>query len=134
MQVKRNNAKCPRYRILLVDDDPDITFSFKIALEDNGFAVDAFNDPLLALSSFKVGLYNMAVLDIKMPKMSGFELGGQIRKLDDRVKISFMSAFDIYKGSLKETVPTLYDEKPLIMRKPITMDDFVSRIEERLLE
>lgn len=50
------------------------------------------------------------------------------------VKISFMSAFDMYKGSLKEAVPTLYEEKSLIMRKPITMDDFVSRIEERLLE
>ena len=45
-----------------------------------------------------------------------------------------MSAFDIYKDSLKEAIPTLYDEKPHIMRKPVTMDDFVSRIEERLLE
>jgi len=132
LQNKRNTAKSHRYRILLVDDDPDITFSFKIGLEDNDFAVDAFNDPLLALSSFKAGLYNMAILDIKMPKMNGFELSGEIRKLDDKIRISFISAFDIYKDNLKVEAPTLYEEKPLIMRKPISIDDFVLRIKENL--
>ena len=133
MQNKRNTAKTHRIRILLVDDDPDITFSFKIGLEDNDFAVDAFNDPLLALSSFKAGLYNMAIFDIKMPKMNGFELSGEIRKLDDKVRISFISAFDIYKDNLKAEAPTLYEEKPLIMRKPISIDDFVLRIKENLV-
>ncbi|MEJ7641101.1 MAG: response regulator [Candidatus Nitrosocosmicus sp.] len=132
MQNKRKTAKSHRYRILLVDDDPDITFSFKIGLEDNDFAVDAFNDPLLALSSFKAGFYNMAIFDIKMPKMNGFELSGEIRKLDDKVRISFISAFDIYKDNLKAEAPTLFEEKPLIMRKPISIDDFVLRIKENL--
>jgi DNA-binding response OmpR family regulator len=132
LQNKRNTAKWQRSRIILVDDEPDITFSFNIGLEDYGFAVDAFNDPLLALSSFKVGLYTMAILDIKMPKMNGFELGGKIRKLDDKIKISFMSAFDIPEENLKTTAPTIYEEKPLIIRKPISIDDFVSRIKEKL--
>ena len=132
MQNKRNTAKWQRSRIILVDDEPDITFSFNIGLEDYGFAVDAFNDPLLALSSFKVGLYTMAILDIRMPKMNGFELGDKIRKLDDKIKISFMSAFDIPEENLKTTSPTLYEEKPLIIRKPISLDDFVSRIKEKL--
>ncbi|HEY0579276.1 MAG TPA: response regulator [Candidatus Nitrosocosmicus sp.] len=132
MQNKRNTAKWQRSRIILVDDEPDITFSFNIGLEDYGFAVDAFNDPLLALSSFKVGLYTMAILDIRMPKMNGFELGDKIRKLDDKIKISFMSAFDIPEENLKTTAPTLYEEKPLIIRKPISLDDFVSRIKEKL--
>jgi DNA-binding response OmpR family regulator len=117
---------------LLVDDDSDITLSFNIGLEDYDFAVDAFNDPLLALSSFKVGLYTMAILDIKMPKMNGFELGGKIRKLDDKIKISFMSAFDIPEEDLKTTIPTIYEEKPLIIRKPISLDDLVSRVKEKL--
>ncbi len=115
-----------------MDDDPDITFSFKIGLEDNDFAVDAFNDPLLALSSFKAGFYNMAIFDIKMPKMNGFELSGEIRKLDDKVRISFISAFDIYKDNFKAEAPTLFEEKPLIMGKPISIDDFVLRIKEYL--
>lgn len=117
---------------MLVDDEPDITLSFNMGLEDNGFVVDAFNDPLLALSSFKVGLYNMAILDIRMPKMNGFELGNEIRKLDDEVKISFMSAFDIQEDSLKLAGSILNEEKPLFMRKPISIDEFVLRIQEKL--
>ena len=99
----------------MVDDEPDITSSFNIVLEDNGFAVDAFNDPLLALSSFRQGIYAMALLDIKMPKMNGFELSGEIRKIDDKVKITFMTAFDIRKEDLKTAVPALGDEEPLII-------------------
>jgi two-component system, OmpR family, response regulator ChvI len=132
LQNKRNTAKWHSSRIILVDDEPDITFSFNIGLEDYGFAVDAFNDPLLALSSFKVGLYTMAILDIKMPKMNGFELGGKLRRLDDKIKISFMSAFDIPEEDLKTTIPTIYEEKPLIIRKPISIGDFVSRVKEKL--
>jgi DNA-binding response OmpR family regulator len=132
LQNKRNTAKWSQSRIILVDDEPDITFSLSIGLEDYGFAVDAFNDPLLALSSFKVGLYTMAILDIKMPKMNGFELAGKIRKLDDEVKISFISAFDIPEENLKTSVPTLYEEKPLIIRKPISIYDLVSRVKEKL--
>jgi DNA-binding response OmpR family regulator len=132
LQNKTNTAKWQRSRIILVDDEPDITFSFNIGLEDYGFTVDAFNDPLLALSSFRSGLYTMAILDIKMPKMNGFELGGKIRNLDDKIKISFMSAFDIPEENLKTTAPTIYEEKPLIIRKPISIDDFVSRIKEKL--
>ena len=119
-------------RILLVDDEPDITLSFNIVLEDNGFAVDAFNDPLLALSSFRQGIYAMALLDIKMPKMNGFELSVEIRKIDDKVKITFMTAFDIMKEDLKTAVPALGNEEPLIIRKPIPIDDFVIKVKEEL--
>ena len=80
MQNNSNITKSIQRRILLVDDEPDITLSFNIVLEDNGFVVDAFNDPLLALSSFKQGIYDLALLDIKMPKMNGFELCGEIKK------------------------------------------------------
>ncbi len=128
MIVTTNNSK----RILLVDDEPDITYSFNIELGEHGFIVDVFNDPLLALSSFKVGLYAMAILDIKMPKMNGFELSREIRKKDDKVKISFMSAFDISEENLKSAVLSLNEEKPLVMRKPISIDNFITRIKEKL--
>ena len=81
-------------KIMLVDDDQDITFGLRIGLEDNGFKVDAFNDPRLALSNFKPGSYDILLLDIKMPKMDGFELCQEIKKIDNKVKVCFMTAFD----------------------------------------
>ena len=61
-------------RILLVDDEADIALAFKIGLEDNGFKVDAFDNPSKALSNFKAGFYDLLLLDIKMPKMNGLSL------------------------------------------------------------
>jgi DNA-binding response OmpR family regulator len=66
--------------ILLVDDEPDITFTLKDILEDNGgFKVDTFTDPTIALKSYKINFYDIIILDIKMPKMDGFELYIKIR-------------------------------------------------------
>jgi DNA-binding response OmpR family regulator len=113
---------------LLVDDEHDITLTFSIVLEDNGFVVDSFNDPLLALSSFKHGLYVLALIDIKMPKMNGFELYRGIRKLDDKVKVCFMTAFDIKKEDLKAAASTLNTEKPVIFRKPIKLEDLIAEV------
>jgi DNA-binding response OmpR family regulator len=117
---------------LLVDDEPDITWCFNIVLEDSGFIVDSFNDPLKALSSFKRGLYNMALIDIKMPKMNGFELFREIRKIDNNVKVSFMSAFDIPMEDLKAVAPSLNEKTPPILKKPVLVDDLVSSVKSRL--
>jgi DNA-binding response OmpR family regulator len=76
-------------RILIVDDEHDITFVFKTGLEDNGFVVDTFNDPQLAISNFKTDLYDLLLIDIGIPKMKGFEFYKEIRKIDDKVKACF---------------------------------------------
>ena len=85
--------------LLVVDDEPDITLAFSMGLEDSGFTVDAFNDPLSALESFKEEKksYALALLDVNMPKMNGFELYNEIRKLDDKVNVCFVTAFDIQR-------------------------------------
>jgi DNA-binding response OmpR family regulator len=67
-------------RILLVDNEPEITSTLSIGLQDEGFAVDVFNGPLLALSNFKAGMYGLAILDINMPKMNGYELYQAMKK------------------------------------------------------
>jgi DNA-binding response OmpR family regulator len=74
-----------KIRIFLVDDEWDVSLFYKTGLEQNGFLVDAFNDPVQALSSFKAGKYHLVLLDIKMPKMNGFELHREIGKIDPKV-------------------------------------------------
>ena len=94
-------------RILLVDDEQDITVSLRMGLENNGFAVDTFNDPQEALSNFKAGIYDLLLLDIKMPKMNGFELYQEIEKIDKKAKVCFITAFEVYYKSLRELFPTV---------------------------
>ena len=69
----KNGSNSSR-KILIVDDEPDITSTFDMILQMNGFEVNSYNDPLLALSNFKPDLYGLALIDIRMPKMNGFEL------------------------------------------------------------
>jgi DNA-binding response OmpR family regulator len=113
-------------RILIVDDEPDVNLALRIVLEDNNFIVDSFNDPLRALENFKADMYDLAILDIKMPKKDGFEVYKEILKIDNRVKVCFLTAGDINYRSLKETFPTL-DENQFI-RKPIENIELIKQI------
>jgi CheY-like chemotaxis protein len=128
-------------RILLVDDELDIITVFTQALEDNGFEVDAFNDPIQALSGFKSGSYDLALIDYKMPNMNGFELYREIRKIDERVKVCFITAFEVYHEELKKKFHSNLNTSPqhkqevdvkCFIQKPIDIDELVKRIKEEL--
>jgi DNA-binding response OmpR family regulator len=60
--------------ILLVDDEPDLTFTLKYILEAYDFTVDTFTDPIIALNYYKVNFYDLVILDIKMSRIDGFQL------------------------------------------------------------
>ncbi|HET6800546.1 MAG TPA: response regulator [Nitrososphaeraceae archaeon] len=113
-------------RVLIVDDEPDVNLALRIVLEDNSFIVDSFNDPLQALENFKANLYDLIILDIKMPKKDGFEVYKEILKIDNKVKVCFLTAGDINYRSLKETFPTL--EENQFIRKPIENIELIKQI------
>jgi two-component system C4-dicarboxylate transport response regulator DctD len=121
-----NNTHKPR-RILIVDDEPDIISVFKMVLEMNDFEVDAYNDPLLALSNFKQNAYGLVILDIRMPHINGFELYKKIRTIDDKVNVCFMTAFDDYRQEFKKSFPML-DELKCFIRKPNAIEDLVKHV------
>jgi DNA-binding response OmpR family regulator len=113
-------------RILIVDDEPDVNLALRIVLEENNFIVDSFNDPLLALENFKANLYDVLILDIKMPKKDGFEVYKEVMKIDNKVKVCFLTAGDVNYRLLKETFPTL-DENQFI-RKPIENTELIRQV------
>jgi len=112
--------------ILIVDDEMDITLAFKKGLESNGFCVDTYNDPIAALLNFKSDFYDLLLVDVRMPKMNGFELYQEIEKVDKKTKVCFITAFEVYYQALREIFPTL--EVGCFIRKPIEIDDLVKRI------
>jgi two-component system, OmpR family, response regulator ChvI len=125
----RKSAKT-KNRILIVDDEPDITESFGLALEDSGFEVDKYNDPAVALASFKPNVYGLLILDVKMPKIDGFELYNKIKKIDKKAKVFFISAFDIDHAEITKKYPGLKIEN--FLPKPIQIPELIKRVEEQL--
>jgi two-component system response regulator ChvI len=120
-------------RIMVVDDEDDIILELRVVLEQNGFKVDPFNDPLLALENFKADLYDLLILDIKMPKMNGFELYKQIKKVDNKVKTMFLTALtelQEYEEFRKEVSPKLGER--YFVPKPIENEDLIKRVNKIL--
>jgi two-component system, OmpR family, response regulator ChvI len=118
-------------RIFVVDDEPDINMTIKAALEEeeNGFEVDTFDDPIAALDNFKKGVYDLLILDIKMPVLNGFELYREIRNIDREVKICFLTAGEMYYGAYID----IFNENQFI-RKPIQNEDLINKINAILLD
>ncbi|MFL6470110.1 MAG: response regulator [Nitrososphaeraceae archaeon] len=114
-------------KILIVDDDSDLTSMFKMVLEMNGFEVDVYNDALLALYDLKPNSYGMALLDIRMPKMNGFELYKKMQDIDNNMKVCFITAFEDYNDEFRQSFPQL-DEAKCFVRNPKAIEDLVKHI------
>jgi CheY-like chemotaxis protein len=109
-------------KILIVDDEPDVTFTIKVILTSNGYQVDAFEDAEEALTRFRKRAYFLAFLDIKMPKMNGFDLYKKLMEIDKDLKVCFLTALgefdDYYKQYKKEDVAPIWGVRHIV-RKPI---------------
>jgi len=124
--ISNNKGK----EILLVDDEPDVTYTIKNILEDNEYNVDSFNDPILALNYYKVNFYALVILDIKMPKMDGFELYTKIREKDPKVKICFLTASEMYYEKFRKVrseIGRIIGEDSFI-QKPIKNEDLMKKL------
>jgi two-component system response regulator ChvI len=129
-----------KYRLLLVDDDPDILLTFKSGLEEyidkskifDGakIQVDTFADPKEALTSFKAGVYDLLLLDIRMPDINGFELYEDLKKIDDKPKVCFITAYELYYDALKKDFPDL--DVGCFIKKPISTEDLATKIKNEI--
>jgi DNA-binding response OmpR family regulator len=117
-------------RIAVVDDEIDITTVVKKGLEQHGFLVDTFNDPQAALASFRPGYYDLMIIDIRMPKINGFNLYRELRKKDAKVRVCFLTAFEIYYEEFRKLFPTI--DVRAFVRKPINIRSLIRLINSTL--
>ena len=124
-------------RILVIDDEKDNASVFRIALEDTGlYEVNSFTNPISALSSFKSNTYDLAILDIRMPKINGYELYERIKKIDNKIKVCFLTAFgEGYHQEFKrrfqgQRADSSSATRVHFLRKPLTIDDLVEKVKE----
>lgn len=120
-----------RLKVLLVDDEADIVYVMKKGLEQHGFDVDSFTDPVKALSHFKPNDYAAIVLDVRMPGMSGFSLAQQIWAQEANASICFLSAFEHYEAEAKFVFTDF--KSHCFIKKPIMPRDLAKHIQEHLL-
>ena len=119
-------------KILAVDDEPDLTKLCSLALEYHGFKVDTFNDPQEALSNYKPGYYDLVILDIKMPKMDGFELYDEIKKKDHKAKVCFLTASELYYEEFRKKEYCVLD-RDLFIRKPIDNEELLRQVSKIMM-
>src|SRR5215510_2377639 len=105
-------------RILIIDDEADINTALREILESNGYIVDSFENPRDALENFKPHFYDLLILDIKMPEMNGFSFYREIKKLDEKMKVCFLTAAEIKYGEHSDILVSLPDN--CIIQKPVT--------------
>jgi CheY-like chemotaxis protein len=120
-------------KILVVDDEPDNASIFTMGLEDEGFEVDTFTDSPLALSMVQAGKkYDLLILDIQMPDLNGFDLYEEVKKIDNKVKVCFLTAFG--EGYTEEFARRFPLSSPVIsfIRKPIRVNDLVKKVNEMI--
>jgi DNA-binding response OmpR family regulator len=118
-----NNA-----RIMLVDDEPDINAALSVVLKRAGYDVDTFDNPFIALEKLKPGFYGLIILDVKIPQMDGFELYREIKKVDKKAKICFLTASELYYENIRKEKFTPLD-KELFIIKPISNAELLKKID-----
>jgi len=120
-------------KILIVDDESDATIAFEKALRDKGFEqIYTANDPLLFLTNFKPDSYDLLLIDVVMQQIDGFRLYEEIRKIDNRVKVCFITAYGVNYQAMRAAFSADTDDIDCFIQKPVNIGDLINHIEAEL--
>jgi DNA-binding response OmpR family regulator len=125
-ETTKDNGK--KKKVLIVDDEPDVSDVLKKVFDRSGFNADSYDDPILALENFKAGSYDLVLLDIKMPEMDGFRLYQEMRKIDRNVKVCFLTASEMYYERFRKQEGLGALDEEIFVRKPIGNEDLIKKI------
>ena len=114
------------------NDDKDVGNLFKIYLEKSGeYQIDAYTDPVDALYYFKKGLYDLVLLDLKMPQIDGISMYQQLKKVDSNTSICLITADIVNLEQLKTKIPNI---EKYVIYKPTLLRNLKDKIDSLLLE
>jgi DNA-binding response OmpR family regulator len=131
INLERGHTSKSKAKILIIDDNKDITDLFSIFLESNGYIVNAYTNPVEAFNNFSKNSHDLIVLDLKMPKMDGMTLYHRIKEIDDKVIICFTTADKNYIQQLQKGI---IDIEKIVLYKPVLLKDLKNKIESLLLD
>ena len=126
INLERGHTSKSKAKILIIDDNKDITDLFSIFLEYNGYIVNAYTNPIEAFHNFSKNSHDLIVLDLKMPKMDGMTLYHRIKEIDDKVIICFTTADINYIQELRKGI---IDIEKIVLYKPVLLKDLKNKID-----
>jgi two-component system, OmpR family, response regulator ChvI len=119
---------------MIIDDEPDILFTYKTFLISEGYAVEAFTESKEALKHFaemnSSTYYNLVVMDIRVPGLNGLQLYYRLTAMNNAIKVLFVSALDAIEELVSILPSVNYDN---ILRKPVEKEYFINKIRSLLL-
>ena len=113
-------------RIMIIDDDKDITNLFSLFLEFNGYIINAYTNPLEAFNNFRKNSHDLIILDLKIPKMDGMTIYHKIREIDNNVIVCFTTADINY---IKQLQKGIIDIEKIVLYKPVLLKDLKNKID-----
>ena len=111
--------------LLVVDDDKDVCEYLEDFLTHDGYNVTTINDPTQVVDTLKQGEYHVCIVDLMMPKLSGIDLLGLIRKQDDDVAVIILTGYP----SLETATASIEHDVSAYIKKPFSVDEFRAVIE-----
>ena len=125
--LEKGQTSKTKAKILIIDDDKDITNLFSIFLEYNGYSVDAYTNPMEAINNFRKNSHDLIIIDLKMPKMDRMTLYHRIKEIDGKVIMCFTTAADI--NYMEELHKGIIDIEKIVLYKPVLLKDLKNKID-----
>jgi DNA-binding NtrC family response regulator len=119
-----------KVRILIVDDDPDVCEYLQKFLSKDGYDVTTVANPAQVLDELKNKPYQIIILDLKMPGMSGEELLRRIRAIDSDICIIIYTGYPTVDSAVDTMKQQVFD----YIKKPFNIDDFRAVIRKAIEE
>ncbi|MGH9925862.1 MAG: response regulator [Nitrososphaeraceae archaeon] len=132
--LRQEGEGTTRGNIMLVDDQPDMLFTYRSFLEGQGFKVDTFTDPTIALKQFAkedASKYDLVIMDIRMPHLNGLQLYQRLRAINSSVRILFVTALDA-ADELISLLPDVAANQ--VIMKPVSRDRFLNYVDQAVRE